>query len=470
MVHFEPSSIPPRPLEAANLPPWKRIISGDFVESNVDTVQNTDGPAIGSIRSTDQSLGKRVYTGEKIALDFYETDIKNVFRILREISGKNFIIDDDVNGKVTMTLDKPVPWDQIMDLVLKMNKLGVVYEGDIVRIATLQTIKAESASLMESVAAEREAKERIKDLAPMETEYISVSYSNAKTEILPHLQSIVTKERGSISVDERNNQIIITDTTEKIAQARQIVQNIDKVTPQVIIEAKIVELNSDTARDIGIEWEMNSGATSSDLLDGIYSWDTAINFPAASNSGVGFSFTRISGTPFVLDARLTALAANNDVKIVSAPKIVTLDNKKAMIKQGFEVGYYDEAEDTLTESRDVEFKDVDLLLEVTPHVTPDNRISLSLFITKNDIAGRFDGIPQISTNEAQTELLVNDGDTIVIGGIMKNTQSVSETGLPGLADIPGLGWLFRREFESTEDMEMLIFITPRIVKLEQRIL
>ncbi|MFO7964935.1 MAG: hypothetical protein R6U50_13510, partial [Desulfobacterales bacterium] len=121
MVHFEPSSIPPRPLEAANLPPWKRIISGDFVESNIETAQNSEGPAIGSIRSTDQSLGKKTYNGEKIALDFYETDIKNVFRILREISGKNFIIDDDVNGKVTMTLDKPVPWDQIMDLVLKMN-------------------------------------------------------------------------------------------------------------------------------------------------------------------------------------------------------------------------------------------------------------------------------------------------------------------------------------------------------------
>ena len=477
-VSFEASSIPPRPMETASLPEWKRIIEDTAVEQ--DTAE-MPSPAEekAAVQEKDDYFDKKEYTGEKVALDFYETDIKNVFRILREISGENFVIDDDVKGKVTMTLDEPVPWDQILDLVLKMNQLGLVYEGDIIRIATLKTIKQESEALMASVQADREAKEKIKDLAPLMTEYISVSYSNAKEEVLPHLESLVTEGRGSISVDGRNNQIIMTDTADKIMKARGIVQNIDKVTPQVIIEAKVVEISSDSAKDIGIEWSVDGGIQPTDAragigpqrgfhtLGGTYGWTSAMNFPAASNSGIGFNFTRIAGTPFVLDAKLTALASSGEAKIISAPKIVTLDNKKAKISQGVEVGYYDSEEGTET-GRDVEWKKVDLLLEVSPHVTPDSRVSMNIVINKNEVVGSFDNIPTIGTNEAQTELLVNDGDTIVIGGIMKTTARKDETGFPVLSKIPGLGWLFRQNYEENSNNELLIFITPRIVQLEQK--
>ena len=313
----------------------------------------------------------------------------------------------------------------------------------------------------------------------MMTEYISISYSNAKEEILPHLQNIITKERGNVSVDERNNQIIITDTADKIMRAKEIVKNIDKVTPQVIIEAKIVEMSSTTAREIGMEWSTQGGISPSDpragigpqrgfdVLGGTYAWATAMNYPSTSTSGVGFNFTRILGTPFVLDARLTAMGSRDDVKIVSAPKIVTLDNKMAKISQGLEIGYYDNEEGT-DEGRDVEWKNVDLLLEVTPHVTPDSRVSMKIVINKNEVAGYFDTIPQIATNVAETELLINDGDTIVIGGIMKTSNTYSETNFPFLSGIPVLGWLFRNEFKDQENRELLIFITPRIVQLEQR--
>ena len=228
LVHFEASQIPPRPLESAALPSWKKILDQPISEPK-EPIQGVQPKTVSvdegtTIRTTDQYFENKIYTGEKISLDFYETDIKNVFRILREISGKNFIIDDDVKGKVTMTLDKPVPWDQILDLVLKMNELGLVYEGDIIRIAKLTTIKRESNSLLESVSAEREAKEKIKDMAPLMTEYIAVNYSKAKEEILPHVEGLITKGRGSVSVDDRNNQIIITDTAEKIAQAKEIVK------------------------------------------------------------------------------------------------------------------------------------------------------------------------------------------------------------------------------------------------------
>ena len=484
LVHFEGSAVPPRPLESANLPSWKKILDQSIAElERVEAMQDAEASEEQeiAIRTTDQYFEEKVYTGEKISLDFYETDIKNVFRILREISGKNFIIDDDVKGKVTMTLDKPVPWDQILDLVLKMNQLGLVYEGNIIRIATLSTIKRESNAILESISAEREAKEKIKDMAPLITEYIAISYSNAKAEILPHLKDIITEGRGSISVDDRNNQVIITDTAEKIEMAKAIVKNIDKVTPQVIIEAKVVEVSKTVSRDIGIDWTAEGGIQGDDAnagigpqrgmhyLGGTYGMDTAMNFPVAGGGTIGFNFTRISGTPFVLNAKLSALEVNGDVNIISAPKIVTLDNKKAMIRQGLEVGYFD-TDDGNTNGRTVSFKKVDLLLEVTPHVTPDSRVSMSIFITKNDVDQYIDGIPSIATNEAETELLVNDGDTIVIGGIMKTTHSEGQSGFPGLSKIPGLGRLFRLDTKSDRNNELLIFITPRIVQLEQRVM
>jgi type IV pilus assembly protein PilQ len=484
LVHFEASKIPPRPLESADLPSWKKILDQPIAETE-DIEQAMVSPGEMSsdddltIRTTDQYFDDKVYTGEKISLDFYETDIKNVFRILREISGKNFIIDDDVKGKVTMTPDKPVPWDQILDLVLKMNQLGLVYEGNIVRIAKLSTIKRESSSLMESVTAEREAKEKIKDMAPLMTEYVSVNYSKAKEEILPHIEGVITRDRGSVSVDDRNNQIIITDTAEKIARVKEIIRNIDKVTPQVIIEAKVVEVNKNVQKDIGVDWASEGGIQNDDpnagvgpqrgmhALGGTYGWGTAMNFPVENGGQIGFNFTRIAGTPYVLNAKLSALETNGDAKIISAPKIVTLDNKKALIRQGLEVGYYDTDKNN-TEGRTVEFKKVDLLLEVTPHVTPDSRVSMSIFITKNDVQDYYEGIPSIASNEAQTELLVNDGDTIVIGGIMKTTNSSGETGFPGLSKIPGLGMLFRHDSKTNMNNELLIFITPRIVQLEQK--
>ena len=483
LVHFEGSSVPPRPMESANLPSWKKILDQSITElEKMESLQAEEAasPEV-TVRTTDQYFEEKVYTGEKIALDFYETDIKNVFRILREISGKNFIIDDDVKGKVTMTLDKPVPWDQILDLVLKMNQLGLVYEGDIIRIATLATIKRESNAILDSITAEREAKEKIKDMAPVMTEYIAISYSNAKDEILPHLEGILTADRGSISVDERNNQIIITDTSEKIEQAKRIVKNIDKVTPQVIIEAKVVEVSKNFSRDVGVNWAMSSGIQNDDansgvgpqrgmdILGGTWGWDTAMNFPVADGGTIGINFNRIAGTPFALNAKLSALEVSGDVKIISSPKIVTLDNKKASIRQGLEVGYYDTDKDNTT-GRTVSFKKVDLLLEVTPHVTPDARVSMSIFITKNDVDQYIDNIPSIATNEAQTELLVNDGDTIVIGGIMKNTQADAESGFPVLSKIPGLGRLFKLTTDSDRNNELLIFITPRIVQLEQKVM
>jgi type IV pilus assembly protein PilQ len=445
------------------------------------------------------------YTGEKIALDFFETDIRNVFRILREVSGMNFAIEPDVTGQVTLTLAQPVPWDQVLDLILKMNKLGKESEGNIIRIATRETLEEEERLRQEKRTAELTLRDQQKQLEPLVTEYLPVNYSNAAREIQPHIETILTQERGTVSVDERTNVVIMTDTADKIAQAKELIRKLDRVTPQVIIEARVVEATTDFSRDIGTQWGTGLGVQSTELLDfgrpdledanesggltddvqdslnnrvgfgpergynnlgGTYGYNMAMNFPvAAENFGsIGFNFVRIAGTPFLLNATLQALESKGEAKIISAPKVVTLDNKQAVIKQG--VSYpIQTVEDGEV---NVEFVDVDLLLEVTPHVTPDNRISMSINITKNDLGQIIQNQQSFTTKEAQTELLVNDGDTVVIGGIIKTTDRSDFSGIPGLAKIPILGWFFKNEGQSDSKEELLIFITPRIVQLEQR--
>ena len=491
MIHFGPSSVAPQPLEQANLPDWKKILAQteagpppiEQATPEREPIASPTPPpiaapavqppapepmmqmaAVASYKApTVTTYGAhKVFTGEKIALDFYETDIKNVFRIIREISGKNFAIDKDVTGNVTLTLEKPVPWDQVLDLVLKMNRLGMVYEGDIIRIATLSTLTAEEKAKQDKIAAEQRSQEVVKALEPLVTEYIAVNYSDAKGEVLPLAQKVLTPDRGSISVDQRNNQLIVTDTVFKVSQIKEIVSRIDTVTPQVIIEARVVEVSEEFSMELGIEWNMSWGPTGGTNFIG---GDVAMNFPSNASSTIGFNFTKLAGTPLTLDATLNAVEANKQGRIITAPKIVTLDNKKARIKQGVEWPYL---ERDSSGNATVKFKNIDLLLEVTPTVTPDDRILMKIYITKNDIGTITLGVPSLNVNEAQTELLVNDSDTIVIGGIIKKNEQESESGWPGAKDIPLMGWLFKTQNENTTNNELLIFITPRIVQLEQR--
>ncbi len=492
LVHFEASGIPPKPMEQAQLPAWKQALNSNQLEAAASTSPATIPVALGAPDSTPappppppsrpETAGEEDliredieirsllaprqtrYTGEKIALDFYETDIKNVFRILREVSGKNFAIDKDVTGKVTMTLDKPVPWDQVLDLVLRMNQLGLAREGDIMRIATLETLKKEDDLRTAKLEALKKAREDAKALEPLVTRYFPVSYANAKSDVQPHIEKILSSGRGSVTVDDKNNQVIVTDTVAIVRQAEQIIARIDKVTSQVVIEARVVEVIDNFSKELGITWNMSYGPGIIPGLNWNATTDAAMNFPSQSDSNIGISFSRLSGVPFVLNARLNALETTGQGRILSSPKILTLDNKKAKIKQGVEVGYL---ERDSAGGSSVKFKNVDLLLEVTPHVTPDNRVSLVIFITKNDISGILNGVPSVASNEAQTELLVNDGDTVVIGGIIKKSENMGEEAFPGLSKIPLLGWAFKNRTDKTQSNELLIFITPRIVQLEQ---
>jgi type IV pilus assembly protein PilQ len=316
----------------------------------------------------------------------------------------------------------------------------------------------------ENIAARKKSLEQRKSIEPLVTEYIPINYSDADADIKPHLNQILTADRGKISVDKRTNMIIITDTQSKIDQAKEIVYRLDQVTPQIMIEAKVVEVTKNFSRELGLGLSLSERTTTT---SGVADFTTAFNYPIAAPVTNGtFNFFRLFGSGTTqLNAQIAASETKGDVKVVSSPRIITLDNKSAKIKQGLEYAYL-ERDDTGGSS--VKFKSIDLLLEVTPHVTPDKRIAMTVFLTKNDIDSITNGVPSLSTNEAQTELLVNDNDTIVIGGIVKTTDNKGSSGTPFLSGIPILGRLFRTDTETDNRNELLIFITPSIVQLEQK--
>jgi type IV pilus assembly protein PilQ len=456
-----PSSMPPQ----SQPQPQPTMVNPEKKQSNLFS---TDMP--------------KVYTGEKIAIDFFDTDIRNVFKIIAEISGKNFAIDPAVTGKISLTLEKPVPWDQVLDMVLRMNGLDKVEVGDIIRISTVAQLQKEQEAQKNLMIAEKASQAQMVELEPLVTAYLPINYAKAADEMKPHLDGLLTPGRGTLTVDARTNQLIMTDVPAKIRKAKEIIQKLDRVTPQVVIEAKIVEASTDFSRDLGVTWDAAGGIQGDDaragigpqkgfdVLNGTHGWDAAVNFPiTSSNNGqIGINFTKIAGTPLVINARLYAMEQNNQGRIVSSPKILTLDNKEAFIEQGVEVGYTEKGK--TDEVPSVKFKKVTLNLKVTPHVTLDNRISMKIELVKDDILSYYQGVPTINTKKAATELLVDDGDTLVIGGITKTSEKESESGVPGLAKIPLLGWLFKTKSDTRTNEELLIFMTPRIVQLEQRVM
>jgi len=513
-VRFAPSTVPPKPMEATQEPEWKKALNaGETDQGNLASSASDQGPegpmaregttAAGSGKSANEvskkwgtasdvlmdegNIVKRVdetiltkkkeYKGEKIALNFYDTDIKNVFRILGEISGKNFAIDKDVTGKVTLNFETPVPWDQVLDLVLRMNQLGMKKEQGIYRIATQATLAREEKLESEKLEASRKKDEE----EELVTEFFLCSYINARDTACAHLARTCEEPnevgwdskfspRGSISVDVDKNMIIVNDIPKAIERIREIIRILDQVTPQVLIEARIVEANTDFTRDIGFDWgNVNIGSFNLGDVFQVTGIDmTADNIPptALNNGAIGFGLSKLSGTSFdIIDARLQLGEAEGKTRIISAPKILTLDGKQAVIKQGFEIAYL---ERDSAGGSSVKFKNVDLELRVRPKVTPDNRVMMAVQVQKDDVTDLAVENPPLSTNQANTELLMEDGETIVIGGIIKATVSESEQGIPGLRKIPGLGLLFKYGTKTDQQNELLIFLTPKIVKLAQK--
>ncbi|MDJ0873625.1 MAG: type IV pilus secretin PilQ [Desulfobacterales bacterium] len=498
-IRFAASSVPPKPLEETSAPEWKQALEGKAEEVEAAVVDkeapmkadqaDDSGPAdpIGALASAQQDgrvegeelRPPKTYTGEKIALNFFDTDIRNVFRIIGEISGENFAIDKNVSGKVTLQFDKPVPWDQVLELVLRMNQLGLRKEDGIFRIATQATLAREEQLEQQKLESQRSAEEQ----QELVTEFFLLSYIDAQETACAHLAAQCDNTsgnqvgwpskfspRGSVSVDTKKNMIIVNEIPSAIERARTIIRMLDQVTPQVLIESRIVEASSDFRRDVGFDW----GTVAIGQFDlGDAFTVTGIDFEgdnipsdALDNGAIEWGLSKISGTSFdIIDARIQVGETEGKTRTISAPKILTLDGRTARIQQGFQIPYL---ERDSAGGSSVEFQDVDLELSVTPNVTPDKRVLLVVDIKKDDVLDVTAAQPPLSTNSAHTELLMENGETVVIGGVMKANTSEAGEGIPGLRKIPALGFFFGFSNKNDNQTELLIFLTPEIVQLAQR--
>lgn len=423
------------------------------------------------------------YKGRRISLDLKDADIQNVLRLLADVSKLNIVAADDVKGRVTIKL-RNVPWDQALDIILRAKGLDKTRNGNIIRVAPVEVLRKE-----EELRIER-AKSRI-ELEPLSVRLIPVSYAVAN-DIKPQASALLSA-RGKVNIDTRTNVLVVEDIAEVLLKVERLVRTLDTQTPQVLIEARIVEANTSFSRDLGIQWGGQVSATqqfgtstglafpnqiriagaSDDLtnnsVEGTLSDPNyAVNLPATVGAGIGgglgFIFGSAGGSA-LLSLRLTASEQTGKVKIISSPKVVTLDNREARILSGEKVPIT-----VLTANGPTtRFIDANLELGVTPHVTQDGSVLLSIEAKKNELSDRVDnlGTPGILTKEAKTEMLVRDGDTAVLGGIYRRRASDSKSYVPFLGQIPVLGWLFKTTSKDDAREELLIFVTPRIVNRAQ---
>lgn len=408
------------------------------------------------------------YIGKKVSLDFQDADIVPIFRLLSDISGYNIVVSPEVKGKITMKLIN-VPWDQALDIMLKTFSLGKTFEGNIIRIAPYTVFAKESEEAAKAKEAEAKAE-------PLETKIYPISYADVSVVDKAIKDSKMLTPRGSISVDKRTSSMVIKDIEGVFPQIENLLATLDRPTPQVLIEARIVEIDTNSERELGVQWGLNYKAPntlsalggSSGLGTGTFTGDSLlVDFPAAINpgsgSGIAFGILNAART-FGLDLQLSAVEKTGNGKIISNPRIMTVDNGPAKILQGKSVPIKKlTTEGTIS----TEYKDVTIELNVTPHIAPDNTIVMAIEIKKEDIdptRPSVEGAPATDKKEAKTNVIIKNGETVVIGGMYKINTSDADSGVPGLMKIPILGWLFKTEKTSVVTTELLVFITPRIVE------
>jgi type IV pilus secretin PilQ/predicted competence protein len=417
------------------------------------------------------------YSGEVLSLKFKDADLRDVVLYLAEFANLNVVFDSDVRGTVTCNL-QDVPWDQALDIVLRQNKMGKTIEGNVLRIAPVSILTREQDD-------ERKMKESKELAGPVQVKTIPLSYSKAK-DVQSLLKSKISN-RGEMIIDERTNTLIITDVKDKLDLIEKLISVVDTPTPQVSIEARIVEASTTFARNLGIQWGFRA------IADPFYGNQTSVQFPnkidlngalipqgtvtkgiggplggygvnlpaPSFNTALGMSFANVLDT-FRLDVALTALESKGEGKIISHPQVTTQNNQQAEILQGRQIPVQTVANFTVT----TRYVNAALELRATPQITAEGTIIMTVDIQNNaaDFANLVNGVPPITTQTAKTTIMVPDGGTTVIGGIYRTEDSVTREKTPFLSTIPGIGALFRNFARTKTSRELLIFITPRIIK------
>jgi type IV pilus assembly protein PilQ len=431
---------------------------------------------------------------QPVSLKMRQADVKTILRSLARIVNRNILVKNEIKGEITIDFND-VPWDQAFNSLLRTQGLTYTWEGNIIRVMTFED--------MEQDLKRKTQEEGIQRVAPLMTVVIPIDYAKPK-ELKENLESFLTrtkedKPRGSVRVDEHSNSLIISAIRDDLVKMMPIIEKIDKPTPQIQIKANIVETTKETARQLGIQWggmyqgviardqsawitpggayagtapnPMGGGYTPTYGAGGISGQGFGVNFPvssaAMSTAGGAASLGLLIGTlgGNILDMQLQALQRDSKLNILSSPSITTLDNQKAFTENGEKVPYSTLDTSVTPPTRTVKFEDAVLRLEITPHVIGEQMLLMKILVRKDEVdpVRKVEGNPYIIKKQTETNLIVRNGETIVISGLTKQRTSGGDAGIPGLKDIPILGWLFKSDDRSQKMEEVLIFITPRIL-------
>ncbi len=443
---------------------------------------------------------KKEYKGERLTLNFQDIETRAVLQLLADASGQNIVVSDSVQGSVTLRLQN-VPWDQALDIVLRTKGLDKRQEGNVIIVAPADELAARE-------KADLSAKKDIQALEPVRSEYLQVNYAKA-SDIAALLKggaagtatgvNSVLSARGSVSVDDRTNTLLLQDTADRIADVRRLVSTLDIPVKQVLIESRLVIVNDDFERDLGARFGVTANRANgtnglyettgtaagtdqgiSSVLSNLSTNGTQypvsiptgatatnrynVNLPVATPAGS--IALGILGSDFLVDLELSAAQVENRGTVISSPRVITANQKEASIEQGVEIPYQQSASSGATT---IAFKDAVLSLKVTPLITPDNRIILDLTVSDDTVgtvvvASGGVNVPSINTRTIETQVVLGDGQTVVLGGILETTQSLQKTSVPWLGDIPVLGNLFRETTRVDDKDELLIFVTPNILR------
>ena len=426
----------------------------------------------------------KVYEGERLSLNFQDIEVRSVLQLLADFTGLNMVVSDSVGGRITLRL-KNVPWDQAMDIILKTKGLSMRRNDNVILVAPTEEIAARE-------KLELESQKQIEELAPLRSELIQINYAKAAdlAALLKSKENKLLSERGNVTIDERTNSLLVQDTAAKISEIRELIGNLDVPVRQVLIESRIVIANNDFAKDLGVKLGLSGrnqlsttdntlvigGGLAGDLdataitgtpiiSTGGTNENLLVNLPQTLAAGSGGAINFVLGKigSHLLRLELNAMQQEGKGEIISSPRVITSDQNKAVIKQGVEIPYQ---QATSSGATAVAFKEAVLQLEVTPHITPDDRVIMDLKVNKDnpDFTRSVLGVPPVDTRALETSVLDDNGETVVLGGVFERTKSRNIGRVPFFGDLPYVGWAFKQEQVKDQNNELLIFVTPRILK------